>query len=104
MSNVIDISGGNSSKPSARPSTSAMPTQVNIDLNSAPELHCPKCNSIFFQELTFFKKLSALTSPTGKEAIIPVTAYACVECGTINPELLPTGFAGFGGNDGKNSV
>ena len=33
------------------------------------------------------KKLSALMSPTGQEAIIPVAAFACQSCGHINKEF-----------------
>ena len=33
------------------------------------------------------KKLSALVSPTGQEAIIPVAAFACDSCGHINKEF-----------------
>jgi predicted nucleic acid-binding Zn ribbon protein len=97
MANIIDM-GSNSGKANQRPTNSAKPQQINVDLNSAPELHCPKCDSLFFQEVTFFKKLSALMSPSGQETIIPVVAYACIECGTINPALLPVGFEAGGKN------
>ena len=33
------------------------------------------------------KKLSALVSPNGQEAIIPVAAFACEACGHINKEF-----------------
>ena len=33
------------------------------------------------------KKLSALVSPTGQEALIPVAAFACDSCGHINKEF-----------------
>ena len=42
-------------------------------------------------DLSFFlKKLSALVSPTGQEAIIPVQVYSCGNCGHINSKLNPT--------------
>lgn len=96
MSKIINIgSDDNKSQQSAR--------QINVNLNSAPELHCLECNSIFFQEVTFFKKLSALISPTGQDAIIPITTYTCVECGAIASELLPIGFS-TGDDNGENIV
>lgn len=98
MSKIIDIGSGG-----GKPTPQQKQQQINVDLNSAPEIHCPKCDGIFFQEITFFKKLSALMSPTGKDAVIPVVAYACIECGTINPQLLPIGFEA-GGNNGQNAV
>ena len=33
------------------------------------------------------KKLSAIISPTGQEALIPVAAFACEACGHINKEF-----------------
>ena len=36
-----------------------------------------------------FKKLSALVSPNGRESLIPIETFACIECGTIPKELLP---------------
>ena len=34
------------------------------------------------------KRLSALVSPNGQEAIVPVMAFACDTCGHINDEFL----------------
>lgn len=63
--------------------------QLNIDLHSQPEVQCLKCNSIFFHEVVFFKKLSAIISPNGKEQVVPITTFACTSCGNINPEFMP---------------
>jgi uncharacterized Zn finger protein len=78
---VIDINGGDMPPQSQ---------QVNIDLNQATDIQCSSCGNKFFHEVTFFKKISALLSPTGKEAILPIPTYACLECGNINSEFLPT--------------
>ena len=77
---VFDINGG---APPQQP-------QVNIDLNQTTDIQCSNCGNKFFHEVTFFKKISALLSPTGKEAILPIPTYACLECGNINSEFLPT--------------
>jgi uncharacterized Zn finger protein len=79
---VYDINGGGQ-----RPQ---QPQQVSVDINQATDIACSNCGNKFFHEVTFFKKLSALLSPTGQEAIIPIPTYACLECGNINDEFMPT--------------
>ncbi|WWT39365.1 hypothetical protein [Microcystis phage Mel-JY01] len=61
-----------------------------IDLSQATDVECsrPGCESKFFHEVVFFKRISPLQSPTGKEALLPGVTYACVECGNINPEFM----------------
>jgi len=78
---VYDINGGGEQKPQQ---------QVNIDLNQATDVQCSNCGNRFFHEVTFFKKISALLSPTGQEGILPIPTYACLECGNINDEFLPS--------------
>ena len=34
------------------------------------------------------KKISALMSPTGQEAIIPVQVFSCGNCGTVPAKML----------------
>ena len=86
---VFDINGGGQVPP--------QPQQVKIDLNQASDIECSNCGNKFFHQVTFFKKLSALLSPTGQEAIVPIETYACLECGNINPEFLPSGFGQLNG-------
>lgn len=82
MMAVYDINGGNE--------VPQQQQQVNIDLNQATDIECSKCGHKFFHEVTFFKKISALLSPTGQEGILPIPTYACLECGNINDEFLPS--------------
>jgi hypothetical protein len=63
--------------------------KVNINLNDAQDLTCNNCGSHFFNTVYMFKKISALVSPNGRESIIPIETFSCIECGTIPPELLP---------------
>ena len=37
---------------------------------------------------TILKKLSALVSPTGQEALIPVDVYSCGNCGRVPKDML----------------
>tara|TARA_Y100000310_G_scaffold178751_1_gene178691 strand:+ start:3572 stop:3793 length:222 start_codon:yes stop_codon:yes gene_type:complete len=59
----------------------------NVDLTHATTLECEKCGGVGFKQTLMLKKLSALVSPTGKEAMIPVAVFACELCGHINDEF-----------------
>ncbi len=63
---------------------------VQLDLSQAETILCEKCGNGLFIQSFFLKKLSALVSPTGQEAIIPVQVYSCGNCGHINSKLNPT--------------
>ena len=60
----------------------------NIDLTHAKDIECEKCQNKGFRQTMMLKKLSALISPNGQEAIIPVAAFACDACGHINKEFI----------------
>ena len=59
----------------------------NVDLTHATTLECEECKCKGFKQTMMLKKLSALVSPTGQEAIIPVSAFCCDSCGYINKEF-----------------
>ena len=63
---------------------------VKLDLSQAETILCEKCSNGLFIQSFFLKKLSALVSPTGQEAVIPVQVYSCGNCGHINQKLNPT--------------
>ncbi len=65
-----------------------MKMKVNMDL--ASDVKCEKCKGFAFSSCFLIKKISPLASPTGKEAIIPVETFACVACGHINKEFIPS--------------
>ena len=66
----------------------------NVDLTHATTLECEKCQCKGFKQTMMLKKLSALVSPTGQEAIIPVAAFACEVCGHINKEFQEAEISG----------
>jgi len=66
------------------------PDGLQIDLSQAETILCEKCGNGLFIQSFFLKKISALVSPTGQEAIIPVLVYSCGNCGHINTKLNPT--------------
>ena len=63
-------------------------TLDNVDLTHAKTLECEKCGCKGFKQTMMLKRLSALLSPTGQEAMIPVAAFACEQCSHINKEFL----------------
>ena len=44
-------------------------------------------NGLFIQSF-FLKKLSAVVSPTGQEAVVPVQVYSCGNCGKVPTMFL----------------
>ena len=63
--------------------------QMNVDLSQTTAEVCEKCENDTFQQVYQMRKLSALLSPTGTEAMIPIQIFACAKCGHINPGFLP---------------
>ena len=63
--------------------------QINVDLSQAQDIVCENCSNYTFNEVVLMKRLSALLSPTGKDAIIPIPTFACNACGFINKQFLP---------------
>ena len=46
--------------------------QVQVDLKQADTIKCSECNNYLFITSFVLKRLSALVSPNGQEALIPV--------------------------------
>lgn len=64
-------------------------SRMNVDLSSALDVVCEECGCKTFREVAFVKRVSALVSPTGKEAIVPVGTFSCANCGHVNKEFDP---------------
>ena len=62
---------------------------LNIDLSQTTAEVCEKCENDTFTQVYHMRKLSALLSPTGEEAMIPIQVFACAKCGHINDDFLP---------------
>jgi len=65
------------------------PPQINIKPEDLKDIECENCGSKYFRQVTAFKRVSPLVSPTGKEQIVPVPTFRCDECGFINEEFRP---------------
>ena len=61
--------------------------QMNIDFDKTTSLECEECKNDTFTLVFRIRKLSALLSPTGTGALIPVQVYSCAKCGHINEEF-----------------
>jgi len=63
--------------------------KVNIKPEDLKDIACENCGCKYFRQVSAFKRLSALVSPSGKEQIVPVPTFRCDECGFINEEFRP---------------
>ena len=63
--------------------------QMNIDFSQTTAETYEHCENETFVQVYQMRKLSALLSPTGQEAMIPIQVFACAKCGHINKGFLP---------------
>ena len=66
----------------------APPKQVELDISKADTITCDDCGNASFIQAFFLKKISALMSPTGKEAIVPMQVFSCGNCGAIPKNMI----------------
>ena len=62
--------------------------QVQVDLKQADTIKCNDCDNYLFITSFILKKLSAIVSPNGQEALIPVQVYSCGNCGKVAEGML----------------
>jgi len=67
------------------------PEQMKMQLDpfKLKTVECPNCESIFFSEVTMYKEVPALQSPTGQASLLPIPVVICNECGTVHPKFTP---------------
>ena len=63
--------------------------EVKVDLKQADTVKCDDCGNYLFITAHVIKRLSAIISPTGQEAMIPVQVYSCGNCGKVPDKLMP---------------
>jgi len=61
---------------------------LQIDISKTDTIVCDECGNASFIQAFFLKKVSALVSPTGKEAIIPMQVFSCGNCGAIPKNMM----------------
>ena len=65
--------------------------QTLVDINDTEMVKCDDCGNASFIQAFFLRRLSALMSPSGQEAMIPVQIYSCGNCGKVPDKLMPQG-------------
>ncbi len=76
-----------STKP-MKPIKKPQSAQVQVDLRDAETIKCSDCNNYLFITSFILKRLSAIVSPNGQEALIPVQVYSCGNCGEVAEGML----------------
>ena len=61
---------------------------LQIDISKTDTIVCDECGNASFIQAFFLKKVSALVSPTGKEAIVPLQVFSCGNCGAIPKNMM----------------
>lgn len=69
-------------------------SEVQVDLKKAETIKCDDCNNYLFITSHVIKRISAIMSPSGQEALVPVQVYSCGNCGKV-PKMFLEG-AGLG--------
>ena len=62
--------------------------QVKVDLSQAETMKCEYCGNYISIKGSIIKRLSALMSPTGEEALVPIEIYSCGNCGKVPKTML----------------
>jgi len=57
--------------------------QITPDMiRSSKNITC-ECGGMIFQEKLFFKRISAILAPSGKEEVAPMPIMVCENCGKV---------------------
>ena len=60
-----------------------------INLRDCETTKCDACNSIYFREVIYIKKVSKLLTGSAEDTTVPFPIYKCDECGHINKGFNP---------------
>ena len=67
----------------------SQPQQLKLDPAKLETVTCPNCDGIFFEQLTMYKEVPAVQSPTGQASMLPIPVVGCNNCGTVHPKFTP---------------
>jgi|TARA_B100000959_G_scaffold284260_1_gene355355 uncharacterized Zn finger protein len=59
-----------------------------IDISQTDTIQCEECGNVSFIQSFFLKRISALMSPNGKEAIVPIQVFSCGNCGVVPKNMM----------------
>ena len=71
--------------------------QPQVDLSKADTIKCEDCGNYLFITSNVIKRISAIMSPSGQEALVPIQVYRCGYCGKV-PKMFLEG-AGLTGEE-----
>jgi hypothetical protein len=60
-----------------------------IDYKQTEPVKCEKCEGELFHPAFMLRRVSALVSPNGQEAMVPVQLFACLSCNHVNEDMYP---------------
>lgn len=86
---VIDINqSGNNTEQAPQMSREQMMNAIRDAFAAhATDLTCEKCENDTFNEVVKIKRLSAITSPTGEEMVLPFKVFICSKCSEPIPDM-----------------
>ena len=62
--------------------------QQQVYLTKADTIKCDDCGNYLFITSHVIKRISAILSPTGQEALVPIQVYSCGNCGKVPKAFL----------------
>ena len=60
-----------------------------VNLRECETIKCEKCDSSYFREVIYIKKVSKLLTGSAEDTTVPFPIYKCDECGHINKGFNP---------------
>jgi len=73
---------------STKPMQPLPQSKQSVDLSKAENVSCDDCGNYLFINSYVIKRISAILSPTGQEAIAPIQVYSCGNCGKVPKMFL----------------
>lgn len=83
------------------PSGAQPQAQVNLNPSDLDDIKC-ECGNYTFIQVVLLKRVSALLTPNGQEALTGHQVFACYACGKI-PDTVEKGLAGWFKSEGATS-
>lgn len=68
--------------------------EEKFNVSQTTEIVCEKCGGTVFTQGVMLRKIPAVMTGQGKEGILPVPTFYCVNCGHTNTEFIPEEFRG----------
>jgi len=63
--------------------------QKKIDIKQTKRVVCEECGNEVFTQAFMFQEVSPLMTGTGQKGLVPVTVFACTQCGHVNKDFMP---------------